>query len=135
MLYPSNNVNKIINRIVWVTQKNIEVEENKALKKEEPKERTRKNSFLMERVKNVKSISIWIFIIPFLAVNACLFLSTNLHSLIPDELHQYRIPNTFPYFDGAVSISRTARYFPAYLIFKPAMFITSFLLIKEPSLS
>ena len=49
----------------------------------------------MERVKNVKSISIWIFIIPFLAVNACLFLSTNLHSLIPDELHQYRIPILF----------------------------------------
>ena len=130
MLYPSNYVNKIIYRIIWVTQKNIEVEENKALKKEEPKERTRKNSFLMERVKNVKSISIWIFIIPFLAINACLFLSTNLHSLIPDELHQYRIPNTFPYFDGAVSISRTARYFPAYLIFKPAMFFTSFLLIR-----
>ena len=46
MLYPSNNVNKIINRIVWVTQKNIEVEENKALKKEELKEKIRKNSLL-----------------------------------------------------------------------------------------
>ena len=84
----------------------------------------------MDKVKNIKSISIWIFIIPFFAVNACLFLSTNLHSLIPDELHQYRLPNTFPYFDGEVSISRTARYFPAYLIFKPAMIITSFLLIR-----
>ena len=46
MLYPSNNVNKIIYRIVWVTQKNIEVEENRALKKEELKEKIRKNSFL-----------------------------------------------------------------------------------------
>ena len=46
MLYPSNNVNKIINRIVWVTQKNIEVEENRALKKEELKEKIRKNSLL-----------------------------------------------------------------------------------------
>ena len=45
MLYPSNNVNKIIYRIVWVTQKNIEVEENRALKKEELKEKIRKNSF------------------------------------------------------------------------------------------
>ena len=45
MLYPSNNVNKIINRIVWVTQKNIEVEENKVLRKEELKEKIRKNSF------------------------------------------------------------------------------------------
>ena len=35
----------------------------------------------------------------------------------------------FPYIDGGVSISRTARYFPTYLIFKPAMFLTSFLLI------
>ena len=46
MLYPSNNVNKIIYRIVWVTQKNIEVEENRALKKEELKEKIRKNSLL-----------------------------------------------------------------------------------------
>jgi len=44
MLYPSNYVNKIINRIIWVTQKNIEVEENRVLKKEEPKERIRKSS-------------------------------------------------------------------------------------------
>jgi len=44
MLYPSINVNKIINRIIWVTQKNIEVEENRALKKEELKEKIRKNS-------------------------------------------------------------------------------------------
>ena len=46
MLYPFNNVNKIIYRIVWVTQRNIEVEENRALKKEELKEKIRKNSFL-----------------------------------------------------------------------------------------
>ena len=44
MLYPSNNVNKIINRIVWVTQKNIEVEENRAQKKEELKEKQRTNN-------------------------------------------------------------------------------------------
>ena len=46
MLYPFNNVNKIINRIVWVTQKNIEVEENRALKKEELKEKIKKNNIL-----------------------------------------------------------------------------------------
>ena len=44
MLYPSNYVNKINNRIIWVTQKNIEAEENRALKKEELKEKIRKNS-------------------------------------------------------------------------------------------
>ena len=37
---------------------------------------------------------------------------------------------TFPYLDGGVSISRTVRYYPLYLIFKPAMFLTSFLLIR-----
>ena len=46
MLYPSNYVNKINNRIIWVTQKNIEAEENRALKKEEQKEKIKKNSFL-----------------------------------------------------------------------------------------
>ena len=43
MLYHSNKVNKIIYRIVWVTQRNIEVEENKALKKEELKEKLKIN--------------------------------------------------------------------------------------------
>ena len=45
MLYPSNYVNKIINRIIWVTQKNIEAEENRVLKKEELSEKIRKSSF------------------------------------------------------------------------------------------
>ena len=81
----------------------------------------------MDKIKQVKSISKWIFIIPFLAVNACLLLTTQFHSLISSE---FRIFSAFPYFDGGVSISRTARYYPAYLIFKPAMFLTSFLLIK-----
>ena len=45
MLYPSNYVNKIIYRIIWVTQKNIEAEENRALKKEELKEKIKKSSF------------------------------------------------------------------------------------------
>ena len=40
------------------------------------------------------------------------------------------IHNTFPYFDGGASISRTARPYPSWLIFKPAMFLTSYILIK-----
>ena len=35
MLYPVKNVNKLIYRIEWVTQRNIEAEEKWALKKEE----------------------------------------------------------------------------------------------------
>ena len=46
MLYPCNNVNKIINRNAWDTQKNIGAEENKALKKEELKEKIKKSSSL-----------------------------------------------------------------------------------------
>ena len=36
---------------------------------------------------------------------------------------------TIPYIDGSVSISRTARTYPAYLIFKPGMFVTAILLV------
>ncbi len=82
----------------------------------------------MEQINKVRSISIWIFIVPFVAVNACLIITTQFHSII--ESQQYRLPNMFPYIDGQASISRTARFFPTYLIFKPAMFLTSFLLIK-----
>ena len=80
----------------------------------------------MNSIEKARSISIWIFIVPFVAVNACLLITTQFHSLIDP---QYRIFMPFPYIDGGVSISRTARYFPTYLIFKPAMFLTSYLLI------
>ena len=81
----------------------------------------------MEQIKKVKSISIWVFIVPFVAINACLIITTQFHSII--ESQQYRLPNMFPYIDGQVSISRTARFFPTYLVFKPAMFFTAYLLI------
>ena len=82
----------------------------------------------MNSIEKAKSISIWIFIVPFVSVNICLILVTQFHSLFPNQtdiLH-----NTFPYFDGGASISRTARPYPSWLIFKPAMFLTSYLLIK-----
>ncbi len=82
----------------------------------------------MDNILKVKSISIWIFIIPFVAVNTCLILITEFHSLFPDQ--EDIIWNTFPYLDGGTSISRTARPYPSWLIFKPAMFLTSYLLIK-----
>ena len=82
----------------------------------------------MEQIKKVKSMSIWIFIVPFVAVNTCLILITQFHGLFPNRADI--IHNTFPYIDGGASISRTARVFPTYLIFKPAMFLTSYLLIR-----
>ena len=82
----------------------------------------------MDKIAKVKSISLWVFIIPFITLNACLILITHFHGLFPNQEHV--IHNTIPYIDGQVSISRTARVFPTYLIFKPAMFLTSYLLIK-----
>ena len=82
----------------------------------------------MEQINRVKSISVWIFIIPFVAVNACLILITQFHEFFPNQ--EDIIHNTFPYFDGGASISRTARPYPSWLIFKPAMFLTSYILIK-----
>ena len=82
----------------------------------------------MEQINKAKSISIWIFVVPFVAVNACLILITQFHDFFPNK--EDIIHNTFPYFDGGASISRTARPYPTWLIFKPAMFLTSYLLIK-----
>jgi hypothetical protein len=82
----------------------------------------------MEQINKVKSVSIWIFIVPFVAVNTCLILVTQFHWLFPNQ--EDIIHNTIPYFDGGASISRTARPYPSWLVFKPAMFLTSFLLIK-----
>tara|TARA_B100001029_G_scaffold86706_1_gene71172 strand:- start:548 stop:1237 length:690 start_codon:yes stop_codon:yes gene_type:complete len=82
----------------------------------------------MEYIKKVKSISLWVFIVPFVGINTCLILITQFHGLFQST--EDIIHNTFPYFDGGASISRTARVFPTYWVFKPAMFLTSFLLIK-----
>ncbi len=82
----------------------------------------------MDNILKVKSMSLWIFIVPFLAINVCLILITQFHGLFPNQEHI--LHDTIPYIDGKASISRTARVFPTYLIFKPAMFFTSFLLVK-----
>ena len=79
----------------------------------------------MKHIKKIRGISIWIFVVPFVALNACLILITNFHELFDQK---DVILNTIPYIDGGTSISRTARVFPTYLIFKPAMFLTAYLL-------
>ena len=87
----------------------------------------------MHRINVIKKISIWIFLIPLLVLNLCLFISVNYHLLentifVVDQIG--RSSFTIPYIDGGVSISRTARTYPAYLLFKPGMIITSLILIK-----
>src|SRR5210317_711076 len=80
----------------------------------------------MTPIEKIRSVSIWIFIIPFLSVNICLLIITQFHQILEPGVPIFP---TFPYIDGEVSISRTVRNYPMYLIFKPPMFITSFLLI------
>ncbi len=82
----------------------------------------------MEQISKARSISIWIFIVPFVAINTCLILITQFQDIFPNK--EDLIHNTIPYFDGGASISRTARPYPSWLIFKPSMFLTSFFLIK-----
>ena len=87
----------------------------------------------MKNINQIRVISIWVFIITFISLNLCLFIAVNGH-LLQGTIFQVdpmgRSSFTIPYIDGSVSISRTARTFPAYLIFKPGMFITAILLIK-----
>ena len=81
----------------------------------------------MENINKIRKLGIWIFVVPFISLNACLILITNFHQFF--DLQDVVLP-TIPYIDGGASISRTARVFPTYLIFKPAMFITAFFLIQ-----
>jgi len=86
----------------------------------------------MELRTQIKKLSLWIFVIPFIAINLCLFISVN-HEIFDNTFLSVdqigRSGSTFPYFDGGVSISRTARTYPTYLIFKPSMIFASILLI------
>ena len=87
----------------------------------------------MDQISRIRAVSIWIFIIPVIVLNLCLFISVNYHIFentvfVVDQIG--RTSFTIPYVDGGVSISRTARTYPAYLIFKPGMIITAFLLVK-----
>ena len=87
----------------------------------------------MEKINKIRILSLWIFLLPVLALNVCLFISVN-YDLFENTIFTVdqigRTGFTIPYIDGSVSISRTARTFPAYLVFKPCMIITAILLIK-----
>ena len=83
----------------------------------------------MDEIQKAKFISIWIFIVPFTGINTCLILITQFHEIFPNP-EEIVHNSLWPYIDGGMSISRTARPYPSWLIFKPTMFLTSFLLIK-----
>ena len=85
----------------------------------------------MHEITQIRKLSVWIFFIPLLAINLCLFISQN-----PDFLENTlfkvdqigRSAFSIPYLDGSLSISRASRTYPQYLIFKPAMWLTAILL-------
>ena len=87
----------------------------------------------MEDINRIRKISIWIFIVPVIVLNLCLFISVN-GDLLQNTIFQVdpigRSSFTIPYIDGKVSISRSVRTYPTYLLFKPGMIITSVLLIQ-----
>ena len=85
----------------------------------------------MNETTNIRKLSLWIFFLPLIAINLCLFISVNHHLLentifLVDQIG--RSGFTIPYLDGSISISRASRTFPQYLIFKPSMIITGILL-------
>ena len=87
----------------------------------------------MEHIGRIRILSIWIFVLPVIVLNLCLFISINYHILentifIVDQIGRSNF--TIPYIDGGVSISRTVRTYPTYLLFKPAMIITAILLVQ-----
>ena len=85
----------------------------------------------MKEIAHIRLLSLWIFLIPFIAINTCLFISINYHLFentffVVDQIG--RSGFSIPYLDGSLSISRASRTFPQYLIFKPGMVITATLL-------
>ena len=81
----------------------------------------------MDKIKLIRTISLWVFIVPFVSINVCLIIVTQFHEFLEMGVS---LGPFFPYLDGGASISRTVRNYPLSLIFKPAMFLTSYLLIR-----
>ena len=85
----------------------------------------------MKETIQIRKLSLWIFFLPLIAINLCLFISVN-PSLLEGTIFTVdqigRSGFSIPYLDGSLSISRASRTFPQYLIFKPSMIITGILL-------
>ena len=103
----------------------------------------------MNNIISIKKSSILIFLLSFISVNLCLIFSQifvyiehanpDLSGVyfkdwkifeVGDAIGEKGLPWIIPYFDGTASISRVVRVYPNYLIFKPAMWLTGFFLIR-----
>ena len=102
----------------------------------------------MKLVSKSRILGLVIFILPLIAVNSILILSQSFEfklDPLPGNYHKDikiydsgdalrdkqdipRLGFAIPYIDGTTSISRLARVFPNWLIFKPVMIITGILL-------
>ncbi len=85
----------------------------------------------MPEITQIRKLSIWIFLIPLLAINLCLFISQNPEFFEGTFFTVNQIGRSgfsIPYLDGSLSISRASRTFPQYLIFKPSMILTAIFL-------
>ncbi len=85
----------------------------------------------MKEIAQIRKLSLWIFFIPLIAINLCLFITQNFEFLSGTILEVDMIGRSafsIPYIDGSLSISRASRTYPQFLIFKPSMFITALLL-------
>jgi len=84
-------------------------------------------------IDRIRTISIWIFIVPVVTINLCLLISVN-YEFLENTIFKVDMIGqsgfSIPYIDGSLSISRASRTYPSYLLFKPGMVITSILLIK-----
>ena len=85
----------------------------------------------MNEITHIRKLSLWIFFIPLVGINLCLLISVN-HQVFANTIFavdQIGMSGfTIPYLDGSLSISRASRTYPQFLIFKPAMLVTAFLL-------
>jgi|TARA_B110000971_G_C19921760_1_gene459532 hypothetical protein len=85
----------------------------------------------MKEIAQIRSLSLWIFLVPLIAINTCLLISVNFNIFENTFFSVDQIGRsgfTIPYLDGSLSISRASRTFPQFLIFKPGMVITAVLL-------
>ena len=85
----------------------------------------------MKEINKIRSLSVWIFLVPLLTINACLFISVN-YDIFENTFFTVdqigRSGFTIPYLDGSLSISRASRTFPQFLFFKSGMITTAILL-------
>ena len=71
----------------------------------------------MKEIAQIRKLSLWIFFLPLIAINLCLFISQNPEFFentlfVVDQIGRSNF--SIPYLDGSLSISRASRTYPQY---------------------